>query len=70
MPSSPHWGYLPTEVPRYENCEGCGFVLRADRLDLVQEHRENCDGRLLASRAPLRLVLCDELIDWTDKPAA
>ena len=40
-----HYGYEPTEIPRYGVCpHGCGETLRIDRLDLVDEHRARCDA--------------------------
>jgi DNA-binding NarL/FixJ family response regulator len=39
VPSLPHYGYQPGERPDYQPCPSCGEIVRADRLDLIDEHR-------------------------------
>lgn len=49
----PHYGYEQDELPAYGRCpwEGCEFLLRIDRLDLVQEHfvALHAEGDVLAA---------------------
>lgn len=46
----PHYGYREDEIPRYAECEKCGETVRADRLDLLHEHRDVCRVKLSVAK--------------------
>lgn len=57
----PHWGYMDGEVPTYSECDdGCGLVVRTDRLDLLLEHEASCSGETEAERELARALLVFE----------
>lgn len=41
----PHDTYQPEEIRVYFDCSACGLPVRANRTDLIAEHKESCSGR-------------------------